>query len=273
MKWWRCHHGMPFNRKWPAVAARAKVTVAVVVAVCVALQDYASQQEERGSIEGFDAETTAVFYQIDQSAIEAVMLALQEKGFHDGKRLTNWEEYQRDESSTPRVQKHRLKRNETVTKQDETKGNEISSISKSDSGSSDPEKEVARQFEAFWLLYPRRQGRGQALKAFKTALTKTTIDIILQGVENYKKIKADYADWCMPATWLNGERWLDQPHQQPQPHKPAGQKNYAPTATGIEQERWRARMASFRKSGAWLPSYGPKPGEPGCEVPAEFLAS
>ena len=35
--------------------------------------------------------------------------------------------------------------------------------------------------------------------------------------------------------------------------------------------KWEARLRSWRKSGFWLPSFGPKPTEPGCFAPAEVL--
>lgn len=37
-------------------------------------------------------------------------------------------------------------------------------------------------------------------------------------------------------------------------------------------EQWRARCRSFHEKNLWLPQWGPKPGEQGCEVPAEVLA-
>lgn len=65
-------------------------------------------------------------------------------------------------------------------------------------------------FEAWYEAYPLKKGRGQALKAYKTARGKASQSDLLAGVEAYKRGKPDYADWCHPATWLNGERWLDE---------------------------------------------------------------
>lgn len=36
-------------------------------------------------------------------------------------------------------------------------------------------------------------------------------------------------------------------------------------------EQWRARCRSFQHKGIWLPQWGPKPDEPGCEAPTEVL--
>ena len=37
-----------------------------------------------------------------------------------------------------------------------------------------------------------------------------------------------------------------------------------------ERIKWEARLRSWRKSGFWLPSFGPKPGEIGCFAPAQL---
>jgi DNA-binding transcriptional ArsR family regulator len=40
-----------------------------------------------------------------------------------------------------------------------------------------------------------------------------------------------------------------------------------------ERSKWEARLRGWRKSRFWLPSFGPKPTEPGCFAPLEVLAS
>ncbi len=108
------------------------------------------------------------------------------------------------------------------------------------------------------------------MKAFRAALAKTDIDTLLAGVEKYRKIKPDYADWAMPATWLNGERWLDEATASgAKPPAPKfGPKEFKP----VDREAiWRPRLEMFAKSGTWLTSWGPKPGEPFCEVPKHLI--
>lgn len=61
MDWFRSWHGAPTDNKWLLIAKRAGVTPMMVSAVFWALLDYASQQEERGSVAGFDAETYAMW--------------------------------------------------------------------------------------------------------------------------------------------------------------------------------------------------------------------
>lgn len=262
MKWFRSYHRAPFDPKWLTVALRAKCRVAEVVCVWWALMDHASQQEDRGSIEGFDAEEAAAFFQIDQTAIEAVMVALQDKGCTNGKRIVNWESYQPDETSTKRVKEHRERsRNgdETVCNGEETKCNEISSISKSPS-----ESELAQKlFDEWYALYPRKQGRGNALRAFRTALKKITFPELVAGVERYKRMKPDYADWAMPATWLNGERWLDKPSE---PQKAAAAPAVDHYAASV------SRLKNYRPGKFWSPMWGSRPEDGGEDLHPKALA-
>ena len=69
-------------------------------------------------------------------------------------------------------------------------------------------------FERFWQAYPRKTAKKEAEKAWK----KLTVDEsfyqqlchILEKhkqQEEWKKEKGQYIPY--PASWLNGERWLD----------------------------------------------------------------
>ena len=68
------------------------------------------------------------------------------------------------------------------------------------------------QFEKFYEAFPRKVGKGQARKAFKTALTKVDFETILNGVVKYAKHTKNSEKQFIahPATWLNGERWSDE---------------------------------------------------------------
>jgi hypothetical protein len=69
-------------------------------------------------------------------------------------------------------------------------------------------------FDGFWNLYPKRVGRGAALKAWnKITLTEDLVKTILAAVKSqtgsvqWQKENGQYIPH--PATWLNQERWLD----------------------------------------------------------------
>lgn len=69
------------------------------------------------------------------------------------------------------------------------------------------------RFEEWWTLVPRKVAKGQARAAFKAALRKVTFDVLAGGMRRYAaSVQGKDAQYvCHPATWLNGERWADDP--------------------------------------------------------------
>ncbi|AZO54896.1 hypothetical protein EJ077_16665 [Mesorhizobium sp. M8A.F.Ca.ET.057.01.1.1] len=66
-------------------------------------------------------------------------------------------------------------------------------------------------FESWWQLYPEKVGKGAARKAFERAQRKATVDTLTAGLERYIADKPADRAWCHPSTWLNQERWTDEP--------------------------------------------------------------
>jgi hypothetical protein len=68
-------------------------------------------------------------------------------------------------------------------------------------------------FAAFWDAYPRKVAKGTARKAWRAAVRKVGPKEIIRAAERYAADpvrKAGTAEFTAhPATWLNGERWLD----------------------------------------------------------------
>jgi uncharacterized protein YdaU (DUF1376 family) len=77
----------------------------------------------------------------------------------------------------------------------------------------DKRKELVQiSFGRFWEIYPRRDGKKKAQEAFEKAMAKTDSETILEGVGRYKKfLKTSTQEIAMAATWLNQERWNDEP--------------------------------------------------------------
>ena len=71
----------------------------------------------------------------------------------------------------------------------------------------------ADDFEAFWAAYPRKTAKADARKAFSRAAKKTTAPEMLGGLERAKAGWVDANFIPHPATWLNGERWQDEPSE------------------------------------------------------------
>lgn len=117
IQWWRSWHGAPMDAKWLVISNRSGVKPGIVSAIAWELCDFASQNEERGSVKGFDVEVYAAFSGFLEDEINAVMKAMREKNFIDKDEfLTNWIKRQpaREDDSRERVNKFReMKRSVT----------------------------------------------------------------------------------------------------------------------------------------------------------------
>ena len=65
------------------------------------------------------------------------------------------------------------------------------------------------EFETFWKAYPRKVGKGAAVKAYRAARRKASLTEILAGLDAYRTNKPDWQDYAHPSSWLNAERWAD----------------------------------------------------------------
>ena len=83
-------------------------------------------------------------------------------------------------------------------------------------------------FDEFWKIYPRRQARRTAEKAFRSARKRANLDKILEGARVYAGLRRgkEKEFTLLGSTWLNGDRWdderetsyqplIDRPHEEP----------------------------------------------------------
>jgi hypothetical protein len=84
--------------------------------------------------------------------------------------------------------------------------------------------DMAAEFDAWYAEYPLRRDRGHAWSAYRKARKKTDAETLLAGAKRYASDPARKPDFTAhPATWLNGERWLDAAAAaKPRPEKPKG---------------------------------------------------
>lgn len=76
---------------------------------------------------------------------------------------------------------------------------------------------VDDEFAAWWQQYPLKKDKGHAAKAYRAARRKVSAEVLLEGLQRQlpdlqrrEPAKIPYA-----ATWLNGERWADEPNPDP----------------------------------------------------------
>lgn len=66
-------------------------------------------------------------------------------------------------------------------------------------------------FDEFWAAYPRKTDKGNARKAWVKAVKKREPQAIIAAAASYAASKPEPKFTAHPSTWLNGERWDDQP--------------------------------------------------------------
>ncbi len=70
----------------------------------------------------------------------------------------------------------------------------------------------ANSFASFWSTYPRRAGLGAARTAWANACAKADPAILIAGAARYASDPNRVPEFTAhPATWLNRERWEDDP--------------------------------------------------------------
>ncbi len=114
MEWFRWYHGAASDSKWPIIARKSGQNIGTVVSVWVALLEYASQNDERGSIAGFDFETVDALYGYPDGTTETVCNTMRNKGLiNNSDRIVSWSKRQpqreREDTSTERVRRFREK--------------------------------------------------------------------------------------------------------------------------------------------------------------------
>lgn len=120
------------------------------------------------------------------------------------------------------------------------------SLSLSPSPSKHMSKSNALDFDQFWDLYPRREGKGKARESFaKAAKKKPAPEIVAALRERLPALRAKERQYIpLPATWLNQERWDDEVVTGPGPA-------YRPydAAAAEDELRQREALADFGGEG------------------------
>lgn len=80
-------------------------------------------------------------------------------------------------------------------------------------GRAPPGAVIDFEFAEFWRVYPRRDDKGHAVKAFKAARRKVEQETLVEAAKRYAASRRGEDPHFTPlaSTWLNGERWADEP--------------------------------------------------------------
>jgi hypothetical protein len=69
-----------------------------------------------------------------------------------------------------------------------------------------------KKFDEFWETYPRKENKAKARVAWSKVRRRTAAEVIIEGAARYRDDpNREQAFTAHAATWLNGERWTDDP--------------------------------------------------------------
>jgi hypothetical protein len=71
---------------------------------------------------------------------------------------------------------------------------------------------LAEAFERFWIVCPRKAGKGKARRQFEKICETVSPEILIEAMNRYAAVRRDQdlQYTAHPATWLYQERWLDE---------------------------------------------------------------
>jgi len=121
---------------------------------------------------------------------------------------------------------------------------------------------LTSSFNEFWELYPRKMGKGEARGSFQKAVNLHGLDVVMDGVRRLASDPNLPAPQFVPraSTWLNQERWDDDPYpKQDLLAIPGVSRGVRPAAEGPVRRLWVRKLHDEGEH------YECKPGEFGCK--------
>lgn len=92
-------------------------------------------------------------------------------------------------------------------------------------------------FDEFWEIYPRREAKAAARKAWEKAVRRANPEEILSGARRYRDDpNREPRFTAHPASWLNADRWLDDPLPEESRNK-SGSEMYFDLLSEVEGPR------------------------------------
>lgn len=267
-RWFRHYAGMMRDEKLVRVAVKAAQPIERVIWVWGALLESASEVNDGGRYD-FDAGEAAYFLRCDGADVVSILTHLEDSGRIAKGMVVKWGDRQFDSDSSrerQRLYRERQNRNqngngngnghipeddghnpssdvtapsrdgELTLQEDREQITDTPSLRSGDARARDA---VLTEFEReFWPAFPNKVGKPAALKAWRAA-RKRGVDCVevVAGLSRYIAEKPPDRPWLNPATFLNQERWNDQPGRV---------ETIRPNGTGPPKSRSAATIALER---------------------------
>lgn len=273
MAWIQVHQTLKDHRKVYAVADALDVDPAYALGLIVSFWLWALDNAPSGSLEGISNRMIARAAQWAGSAdefVEALKSAdLLDETDNETLELHDWQEYtgsliEKREAEKNRSRKRRAEAKKTASEVDQMTAGQTTGEPQSDHQKTDGRVEYSRveyilnsedsnipplppnnqtntqakRFDAFWKLYPKKQGKGAAEKAWKKI--KPTAELFGE-IMNAVEAATHSEQWQRengrfipnPATWLNQKRWEDEIPIPDYSQPPAGGNSGKPNTMNV----------------------------------------
>lgn len=106
------------------------------------------------------------------------------------------------------------------------------------------------EFETFWEKYPHKVGKPLARKAYSGARARAEASEILSGLELYVRAKPPDRQWLNPATFLNQDRFRDEPGPPPRAQREKVVNGFAALALKMAKGESDERNSDSRDEAA-----------------------
>lgn len=242
MRWFRVYHEMPHDPKLRRIAHQAGTTLPHTLAVWLCMLSHASANEgdQRGTLAGWNDDDCAFAMGMDRAIVFAIRREMEGR-LLDGNHIIAWSKRQaQSDNTTARWHAWNDKRrqqnqevspeptldqrltNNTPTMDQRLRGEERrdSIVEAKASTHPKPRKRASGsgpEFDLFWTLYPRGDGKGAAEKAWARAVSEAggadnlVFALRTQLDARHPTLTPKNGPEFVPhaSTWLNQKRWLD----------------------------------------------------------------
>ena len=112
-------------------------------------------------------------------------------------------------------------------------------------------------FDRFWTVFPIKQGKSAARRAFVEAKKRAPPEAIIAGAERYRDEVRDCQDetrkWKWPQGWLNDDRWTDEGNEFEKPNGYGKSSGSGRIITNLVRAGQMPSLADFSPGGRFAP--------------------
>jgi hypothetical protein len=277
MNWLCWHVGTVTDPKFRVIAKLAHTQTGCVIAVWAYLLELAGGTKERGSIASYDADCAEEALGFTASEIEAVIVAMRDKGMIEGDHIAKWKDRQNltNAERAKEWRKSKAERNEQTDVREHTRPFANATDIQTDTHTDIQTKKEIEAAPPTAAPRPKACRLSDDWNPEPEDFPAEQIARELPKFRDFWKAKsgrdATKLDW--QATWRN---WLRRSDDFKPARNQAGSGAAAASAGPVisdHEAQWRARLSGYKPGKFWSPNWGRRPEEGNKEIPPHIIAA